>query len=423
MNISPEFIASVQSELIARLDLRRTDISRMHDQELRELAQRCIRDILATRGVPAGTEPQRVERQLLQEAVGCGVLEDLLSDESVTEIMVNGAGTVYVERAGRLSLAPVRFSSDRALSRVIERLLVTTGRRVDEGSPMVDARLPDGSRINVVIPPLALNGPAITIRKFGQRRLALPDLLAFGALSIDMARFLEVATLERRNIVVSGGTGSGKTTLLNVLSQLIPAGERVVTIEDSAELQLGHPNLVTLQARPSNLEGQGLVSIRELVRNALRMRPDRIVVGECRGGEALDMLQAMNTGHNGSLTTAHANTPRDLLSRLEVMVLMAGMDLPVQAIREQIASAVNLIVQQARFACGARRIVLIAEVTGMEGGRIQMQDLFRFERTGVDASGHTQGFFTGCGNLPVFLEPMQGTALQMDPSGFDRRLA
>ena len=423
MNISPEFIASVQSELIARLDLRRTDISRMHDQELRELAQRCIREILATRGLPLGTEPQRVERQLLQEAVGCGVLEDLLADESVTEIMVNGAGIVFVERAGRLSLAPVRFSSDGALSRVIERLLVATGRRVDEGSPMVDARLPDGSRINVVIPPLALNGPAITIRKFGQRRLALADLLAFGALSVDMARFLEVATLERRNIVVSGGTGSGKTTLLNVLSQLIPAGERVVTIEDSAELQLGHPNLVTLQARPSNLEGQGLVSIRDLVRNALRMRPDRIVVGECRGGEALDMLQAMNTGHNGSLTTAHANTPRDLLSRLEVMVLMAGMDLPVLAIREQIASAVNLIVQQARFACGARRIVLIAEVTGMEGGRIQMQDLFRFERTGVDASGHTQGYFTGCGNLPVFLEPMRGSALQMDPSGFDRRSA
>ncbi len=423
MNISPEFIASVQSELIARLDLRRTDISGMHDEQLRGLAQRCIRDILATRGLPMGVEPQRVERQLLQEAVGCGVLEDLLADESVTEIMVNGAGTVFVERAGRLSLAPLQFSSERALSRVIERLLVATGRRVDEGSPMVDARLADGSRINVVIPPLALNGPAITIRKFGQRRLELADLLAFGALSVDMARFLEVATLERRNVVVSGGTGSGKTTLLNVLSQLIPPGERVVTIEDSAELQLGHPNLVTLQARPSNLEGQGLVSIRDLVRNALRMRPDRIVVGECRGGEALDMLQAMNTGHNGSLTTAHANTPRDLLSRLEVMVLMAGMDLPVLAIREQIASAVNLIVQQARFACGARRIVLIAEVTGMEGGRIQMQDLFRFERTGVNASGHTEGYFTGCGNLPVFLEPLQGTAQTMNPSCFDRRSA
>ncbi len=421
MNISPEFIASVQSELIARLDLRRTDISRMHDAELRALAQRCIRDILASRGLPAGAEPQRVERQLLQEAVGCGVLEDLLSDDSVTEIMVNGAGAIFVERAGRLSLSPVRFSSERALSRVIERLLVATGRRVDEGSPMVDARLADGSRINVVIPPLALNGPALTIRKFGQRRLELSDLLAFGALSVDMARFLEVATLERRNIVVSGGTGSGKTTLLNVLSRLIPPDERVVTIEDSAELQLGHPNLVTLQARPSNLEGQGLVAIRDLVRNALRMRPDRIVVGECRGGEALDMLQAMNTGHNGSLTTAHANTPRDLLSRLEVMVLMAGMDLPVLAIREQIASAVNLIVQQARFACGARRIVLIAEVTGMEGGRIQMQDLFRFERTGMDTAGHTQGYFTGCGNLPVFLEPRQGVVRPMDPSCFDRR--
>jgi pilus assembly protein CpaF len=420
MDVTPEFISAVQGELVTALDLRRNDIAGMHDGQLRALAQRCIGDIVARHVLPTGIDRQGIERQLLQEAVGRGVLEDLLSDDSVTEIMVNGPDAVFIERAGRLALAPVRFSSARALSRVIERLLSDSGRRVDEGMPMVDARLADGSRLNVIIGPLALNGPALTIRKFARHALSLEDLILRGALSFQMGALLQHAVQHRRNIVVSGGTGSGKTTLLNVLSALIPQNERVVTIEDSAELQLQHPNRVILQARPSNLEGQGTVTIRDLVRNALRMRPDRIVIGECRGAEALDMLQAMNTGHNGSLTTAHANTPRDLLSRLEVMVLMAGMDLPVQAIREQMASAVNLIVQQARFACGIRRIVSITEVTGMEGGRVQMQDLFRFQQTGVDTQGRSAGHFTGCGNLPVYLEG--GNYAGLDSGLFDRRM-
>ncbi|MEP7312423.1 MAG: CpaF family protein [Pseudomonadota bacterium] len=337
--------------------------------------------------------------------------------------MVNGATHIFVERAGRLERAAARFSSLRSLNGVIERLLQPTGRRVDESAPMTDARLPDGSRVNVIIPPLAVRGPAVTIRKFSRKRLELADLLAADTLSSGMADFLRIAIVDRRNIVVSGGTGSGKTTLLNVLSGLIPEGERIVTIEDSAELQLHHHNLVTLEARPHNAEGKGLVSIRDLVRNALRMRPDRIVVGECRGGEALDMLQAMNTGHNGSLTTAHANSPRDLLSRLEVMVLMAGMDLPVAAIREQVASAVDIIVQQARFSCGARKIVSISEVTGMDAGRIQLQDIFRFEPQGFDGVGRIRGHFTGCGNSPVFLETLRRPDLQPDPAMFDRRVS
>ncbi|MEN9705559.1 MAG: hypothetical protein RLZZ393_1438, partial [Pseudomonadota bacterium] len=288
-----------------------------------------------------------------------------------------------ITRAGR------RFSGDEGLLRVIERLLLPTGRRVDESSPMVDARLPDGSRINVVVPPLAVHGAIVTIRKFGRRSFSLQELAAKGTMSATMAAFLEAAVVGRCNMVVSGGTGSGKTTLLNALAALVPPQERIVTIEDSAELRLEHPHCVALQARPVNLEGQGLVTIRDLVRNALRMRPDRIVVGECRGGEALDMLQAMNTGHAGSLTTAHANTPRDLLSRLEVMVLMAGMDLPVQAIREQVASAITLIVHQSRDARGVRRVSRITEVTGMEGGRIQTQDLFQYHATrGFESSGN-----------------------------------
>jgi pilus assembly protein CpaF len=421
MDFPEQLVREIHEELIARLDLRRTDVTRMQDVELRRVARRLLGEIISQREIPANVDKVRLETLLVQEVVGLGAIEDLLEDDSITEVMVNGASQIFVERAGRLERSPVRFSSTRTLSGVIERLLQPTGRRVDESSPMTDARLPDGSRVNVVIPPLAVRGPAVTIRKFSRKRLELTDLLATGALSVAMAEFLRIAIVDRRNIVVSGGTGSGKTTLLNVLSSLIPDSERIVTIEDAAELQLHHRNLVTLEARPHNQEGKGLVSIRDLVRNALRMRPDRIVVGECRGGEALDMLQAMNTGHNGSLTTAHANSPRDLLSRLEVMVLMAGMDLPVAAIREQVASAVNIIVQQARFACGARKIVLISEVTGMDAGRIQMQDIFKFEPEGVDASGRTRGTFTGCGNAPVFLETLRRRDLLPDLTMFDRR--
>lgn len=397
-------LESLHDELLRRLDLRRVDVNRMSDEELWRLAQHHLRDVLDHRMGPA--QRATLERRLLQEVVGVGVLEDLLADDSVTEIMVNGPDHIFVERGGRLLRADGCFSGVRALHGAIERLLARSGRRADESSPMADARLADGSRVNVVVPPLALCGPAVTIRKFGRRPLDMHNLVANGSLSAPMADFLRVAVHARRNIVVSGGTGTGKTTLLNCLSGLIPADERIVTIEDSAELQLAHPNLVALEARPSNAEGRGLVSIRDLVRNALRMRPDRIVVGECRGGETLDMLQAMNTGHDGSLTTAHANSPRDLLSRLEVMTLMAGMELPLLAVREQIASAVNLVVQQARFACGSRRIVAITEVTGTESGRIQTQDLFRFESRGVSPQGITMGAFRACGNEPVFFETL-----------------
>jgi pilus assembly protein CpaF len=398
--------ASLHEELIRRLDLRRTDIRRMTDSQLRQLAEHHLREILDQRGEAPGPQRSMTERAILQEVVGLGALEDLLADDAITEIMINGPDSIFVERAGRLSRVPHRFTGARALGGVIERLLQTTGRHVDESSPMVDARLADGSRVNVIIPPLSLNGITVTIRKFGRQRLGMRQLLEAEALSGEMAVFLKLAVQARRNIVVSGGTGTGKTTLLNCLSELIAPDERIVTIEDSAELRLRHDNLVSLEARPRNIEGRGMVSIRDLVRNALRMRPDRIVVGECRGGEALDMLQAMNTGHDGSLTTAHANSPRDLLSRLEVMTLMAGMELPLSAVREQIASAVNIVVQQARFACGTRRVVSISEVTGTEGSRIQMQDLFRFERTGTTVDGCVRGIFRQCGNQPVFLETM-----------------
>jgi pilus assembly protein CpaF len=397
-------LEALHDELLRRLDLRRVDINRMSDEELWRLAQRHLREVLDGRVAPE--ERALVERRVLQEVVGVGVLEDLLRDDSITEIMVNGPDHIFVERNGRLVRHEARFSGVRALQGAIERLLARSGRRVDESSPMADARLADGSRINVIVPPLALCGPAVTIRKFARRPLDMHALVRNGTLSPEMAEFLRVAVHARRNIVVSGGTGTGKTTLLNCLSGLIPPGERVVTIEDSAELQLCHENLVSLEARPSNSEGRGLVTIRDLVRNALRMRPDRIVVGECRGGETLDMLQAMNTGHDGSLTTAHANSPRDLLSRLEVMALMAGMDLPLLAVREQIASAVNLIVQQARFPCGSRRIVAITEVTGTESGRIQTQELFRYESRGLSREGRTEGVFRACGNEPAFFESL-----------------
>jgi pilus assembly protein CpaF len=411
----------IHQALFVALDLRRNDVNRMNDAELRELTQRLIGENLDRGGFPAHIDRAKLATYVLNEAVGLGALESLVADESVTEIMVNGQRDVFVERSGRLQRAPVVFSSDKTLFRVIERIVAPIGRRVDESSPLVDARLRDGSRVNIVIPPLALKGPTITIRKFSKRRLEVEDLIGYGSVSADMVNFLKVCVEQKKNIVVSGGTGSGKTTLLNVLSNLIPPHERIVTIEDAAELRLYHDNLVTLEARPKNLEGKGAVAIRDLVKNALRMRPDRIVVGECRGGEALDMLQAMNTGHDGSLTTAHANSPRDALSRLEVMVLMAGMDLPVAAIREQIASAVQVIVQQTRFACGSRKITRIAEVTGVDHGTIQMQELFRFERTGFDANGRIQGYFTGCGQIPSFYEEVQRAGVPLELSVFAKR--
>ena len=414
----------VHEQLLEAIDLRRRDLTRMTDLQLREETQKLIGDILqSTRDIPPDMDRQALRKEVLDEAVGLGPLEDLLADEQVNEIMVNRADEIFVERAGRLLRYPMAFTSDRAILGVIERIVSPLGRRIDESSPLVDARLKDGSRVNAIIPPLALKGPTLTIRKFSKRRLEAGDMVGFGSLSPTMVTFLELCVRERKNIIVSGGTGSGKTTLLNVLSNFIPDGERILTIEDAAELRLNHSHLVSLESRPSNVEGRGAVSIRDLVRNALRMRPDRIVVGECRGGEALDMLQAMNTGHEGSLTTLHANTPRDAIARLETMVLMAGMDLPVTAIREQIASAVDVIVQQTRFTCGSRKVTSISEVTGLENGKVQMQELFRFERRGLDEGGRVMGQFNGCDAIPSFYDELQERGVRCDLSLFDRAQA
>ena len=343
-------------------------------------------------------------------------IEPLLLDESVSEIMVNSPSQVYVERDGKMQRVEKAFSSSQAVLGVIERIVAPLGRHIDESSPLVDARLADGSRVNAIIPPLALKGPTITIRKFKRELLTAQNLVEFGTLTPQIAEFLETCVKVRRNIVISGGTGSGKTTLLNILSSFIPETERIVTIEDAAELQLTQDHWVQLEARPSNIEGKGAISIRDLVRNSLRMRPDRIVIGECRGGEALDMLQAMNTGHDGSLTTLHANTPRDALSRLETMVLMSGMELPMKAIREQIGSAVHLIVQQTRFADGSRRIAAVSEISGMEMDVVTMQDIFTFKQEGFDSEGRVVGRFVATGFVPKFYDDLQrrGIPVNMD---------
>jgi pilus assembly protein CpaF len=389
----------LHARLLDGLDLRRRDVSSMSDAVLREEAGRLLAQLIDTDPeLPADIDRAALRQHVLDEAVGLGPLEGLLADEGVTEIMVNRFDEIFVERAGRLRRHPTGFSSERAVLGVIERIVAPLGRRIDESSPMVDARLRDGSRVNAVIAPVALRGASLTIRKFAQRRLEVDDLIAVGAIGAAMARFLCCCVEQRCNVLVSGGTGSGKTTLLNVLSNFIPIGERIITIEDAAELRLRHPHLVSLESRPANVEGRGAIHIRDLVRNALRMRPDRIVIGECRGAEALDMLQAMNTGHEGSLTTLHANTPRDAIARLETLVLMAGMDLPLTAIREQIASAIDIVIQQTRAADGRRRITSIVELTGMESGRIQLQELFRFQPP-RDAES-PDGLFVGCGLIP-----------------------
>jgi pilus assembly protein CpaF len=419
----------VHDQLLETIDLRRRDLTRMSDAELRAETEKLVRDILdALTDLPPSIDRQALRKEVLDEAVGLGPLEDPLADDSVTEIMVNRADEIFVERKGQLERYPLAFTSDRAILGVIERIVAPLGRRIDESSPLVDARLKDGSRVNAIIPPLALKGPTLTIRKFAKKRLGAEDMVAYGSVDQSMVEFLELCVKERKNLVVSGGTGSGKTTLLNVLSNFIPDGERIVTIEDAAELRLNHSHLVSLESRPTNIEGRGAVTIRDLVRNALRMRPDRIVVGECRGGEALDMLQAMNTGHEGSLTTLHANTPRDALARMETLVLMAGMDLPIGAIREQIASAVDIIVQQTRFACGSRKVTSITEISGIENGKILLQELFRFEQRGYGASssggmGKVQGGFSGCNAIPSFYDELRERGVDCDLTLFDRRVA
>ena len=420
-DVSFQYRAKLHALLLAAFDVRRTDVHRMTDGDLRALTEKLIGESIAKMHLPASVDLSRLAAEVRDEAIGLGLLEPLLADPSITEIMVNGASEIFAERGGRIERLPMAFTSDQAVMGIIERIVAPIGRRIDESSPMVDARLKDGSRVNAVIPPLALKGPSITIRKFSKRKLDERDLLKFGSASPEMIEFLRVAVEQQKNVLISGGTGSGKTTLLNILSNFIPDGDRIVTIEDAAELQLHHDNIVSLEARPANMEGKGQVSIRDLVKNSLRMRPDRIVVGECRGGEALDMLQAMNTGHDGSLTTAHANTPRDMLARLEVMVLMAGMDLPVTAIREQIASAVDIIVQQNRFSCGARKITSIVEVTGVESGKIQLQEVFAFVQTGRDASHKTLGYFTGRGFVPEFYDELSAIGVPLDLAIFQER--
>lgn len=345
-------------------------------------------------------EKSNIAQEVYDDVVGLGPLEPLIRDDSVSEIMVNGPNQVYIEQGGKLRLSGVRFQDDDHVLRIINRIVAPLGRRIDESSPMVDARLQDGSRVNAVVHPVAVSGPSITIRKFSEVPLEMGDLIGFNSLSNSMAHFLEACVKGRCNIIVSGGTGSGKTTLLNVLSGYIGETERIVTIEDAVELQLNQDHVITLETRPGNVEGTGVITIRDLVRNSLRMRPDRIVVGEVRGGETLDMLQAMNTGHEGSLTTVHANTARDSIARMETLVMMSGMDLPITAIREQIASAIDIIVQQSRFRDGSRKIVSISEVLSMEGDVITMQDIFKFETEGYDGMGRVNGNFTGLGIIP-----------------------
>ncbi len=410
-------------ELLQRLNLKKMALSGTSHDDLVKQAAVTTREIIATlkNKLPASIPVALLEKELIQEAVGLGPLEYLIERDDITEIMVNGPDLVYVEKEGRIYRTDTAFADNNQVLSAIERIVSPLGRRIDESSPMVDARLPDGSRVNAIIPPLSLVGPTITIRKFSRKRLEASDLIKFGSISPEMVKFLAVCVAVRKNILISGGTGSGKTTLLNVLSSFLPNQERIITIEDAAELQLLQEHLVKLEARPPNVEGRGEITIRDLVRNSLRMRPDRIVVGECRGGEALDMLQAMNTGHDGSLTTIHANTPRDALARLETLVLMAGFDLPLRAIREQVASAINMVVQITRERDGSRKVINISEITKMEGEVITMQDLFVFRQTGWDENNRVTGVFEPTGSVPSFMEEIERAKLPLDISMFSKK--
>ncbi len=415
-----ELKSDIHQRLLEVIDLRRLNLKDLTDEDLRKQCDGIVRKILGEKKytVPSYLDKEDLIKDILDEALALGPLEDLLADSNVSEIMVNRSDQIYVEHGGRITLTPKMFSSNVSLLGVISRIVAPIGRRIDESSPLVDARLKDGSRVNVIIPPLALNGPCITIRKFSEDPLTTKNLVEFGSLTSSMAEFIRTCVTMKKNIVVSGGTGSGKTTLLNIFSSYIPEGERVVTIEDAAELQLPQDHVVRLESRPPNIEGKGAIPIRELVKNALRMRPDRIIVGECRGGEALDMLQAMNTGHDGSLTTGHANSPPDMLSRLETMVMMSGEDLPSRAIREQIASAVDIVVQQTRFSCGSRKITCISEVSGIEDDKIVLQDIFYFKQDGFDASGKVKGTFMATGWIPDFYQDLASRGIDVDMSIF-----
>jgi pilus assembly protein CpaF len=411
----------LHEQLVSGMDL--AAIATLSDNDLRTEVRRAAEELcrLSSDLLTLG-ERERLVNEVLDETFGLGPLEPLLRDPTISDIMINGPKTVYIERQGRLEKAAIAFSDDRHLIQIVQRIVGRVGRRVDETSPMVDARLPDGSRVNAIIPPLALDGALVSIRRFGACPLQLTDLVSKHSLTPEMVRFLAACTQARVNILISGGTGSGKTTLLGALSAHIPADERVATIEDAAELRLQQPHVVRMETRPANVEGSGEVTTRDLVRNALRMRPDRIIIGECRGPEALDMLQAMNTGHEGSMTTIHANDTRDALSRLEMMVGMAGFDLPIWIIRRQMASAIQIVVQVARLHGGPRKVVKISEITGMEGDVISMHDLFVFKQTGVDDRRVAQGAFCTTGIRPHCLERLESAGIRLPIEMFERRV-
>ena len=413
---STDIKARIQERLVAELDPNLDVVA--HADEVRETIEELFHTFLNEENIVLSrTDRTNLFDQIVSEILGFGPIEPLLRDPNVTEIMVNGPRDVYVERGGRLTKANITFDDNDHLTRIIDRIVAPLGRRVDESSPMVDARLPDGSRVNAIIPPISLNGPTLTIRLFAKTPFQVEDLVRFGSITPEAVQFLDACVQGRLNVVISGGTGSGKTTLLNVLSSFIPDTDRIVTIENAAELQLRQDHVVTLESRPANIEGKGAVTIRDLVVNSLRMRPDRIVVGEVRAGEALDMLQAMNTGHDGSLTTAHSNSPRDTLSRLETMCLMAGMDLPLRAIREQIASALDVIVHQERMRDGTRKVTNVTEVQGMEGDVIVLSDIFSFEQTGME-DGKVIGRLKPTGIRPKFMERLEASNIKLPPDIF-----
>ena len=407
-----EMKARLHRTLINRMDL--TKLQTLTQEQVHAEVSRLAEAVLAQEAMPLSvSERERLVNDVQHELFGLGPLEPLLKDPTISDILVNSHKTIYIERRGKIERTNVQFKDDEHLMRVIERIVSSVGRRIDESSPMVDARLQDGSRVNAIIPPLSIDGPVVSIRRFGSDPLKMSMLIDYKALTKDIADMLQMVVTARLNILISGGTGAGKTTLLNALSAYIPENERIVTIEDSADLQLQQPHVVRLETRPPNIEGRGEVTHRDLVKNALRMRPDRIVIGEVRGGEAIDMLQAMNTGHDGSLTTVHANTPRDALARLETMIQMTGMRLSDRAMRQQIASALNMVVQVARMSDGSRRVTSISEVTGMEGETITMQEIFQYERTGIDKEGTVLGRFRPTGIRPRFAERLKACGLQL----------
>ena len=413
--------AEIHQQVIGRIDL--TLLGGMNEGDLRFEVHRACEQVLQERADLLNQQDrERIIKEIIDETFGLGPLEPLLADDEISDIMINGADHVYIERKGRLEHTKVRFANEAHLLKIIQKIVSAVGRRIDETSPMADARLQDGSRFNAIIPPLALDGALVSIRRFGKRALHAEDLLANQSITKEMVDFLAACVEGRLNILISGGTGSGKTTLLNILSGFIPHEERVATVEDAAELRLQQPHVIRMETRPSNIEGSGEVTTRDLVRNALRMRPDRIVVGECRGPEALDMLQAMNTGHDGSLTTIHANSPRDAVSRLEMMVGMAGFDVPVWTIRKQIASAINVVVQAVRLTGGSRKITRISEITGMEGDVLTMHDIYSFKQTGVDSERRAVGYFQSTGIRPSCLERLESAGLPLPVEMFEERI-